>query len=141
MSNQSTAYVERDNTLLIARTQNSGDFSLNFFEGGGEVPRRGRCDRTPTQHGALIIHYMMLGRRWTTAEWAKYLGVSHQGALRIMNILESEHEFALGQDEKRRWTLYEGGEPVQPPRPKRRGLAPFLHRRSRGGQEVEASGK
>lgn len=74
--------------------------------------RRVVHDRPPTLHGAIVMHYLMRGRRWTTSEWARWLGLSNQGMLRILNLLESEHEYAVTQDEDHRWVLLGNGEPV-----------------------------
>lgn len=72
-----------------------------------------RHDRTPTMHGAVVMYHLLKGRRWKTAQWAQSLGLTNQGAIRIFNLLESEHDFCVAQDEDRRWTLWENGEPVR----------------------------
>lgn len=69
-------------------------------------------DRPPTLHGAVVLYYLQKGRRWTTSQWSKWLNLTPQGTLRIFNVLSSEHEFAVYQDEDRRWVLLEDGEPV-----------------------------
>jgi len=68
-------------------------------------------DRTPTMHGGLVIYWTMLKRRWTTAEWAEYLGLTTQGAARILNNLAAEHDFSFAPDQEGRWTIYINGEP------------------------------
>lgn len=78
-----------------------------------ERRKRKRHDRTPTQHGALVMCWLKDGKRLTTTQLASRLGLSPQGALRIMRILEAEREFAVYQDElSREWLLLENGEPV-----------------------------
>ncbi len=74
--------------------------------------KRVHHDRTPTMHGAIIMYWLKKGRKWTTSEWAKWLGLTNQGALRIFNVLESEHDYVIVQDEHRRWVLLENGEPI-----------------------------
>lgn len=64
-------------------------------------------------HGAVVMYWLKKGRRWTTSQWAAWLGLTNQGMLRIFNVLESEHEFVIRQDERTRcWVLLEDGEPV-----------------------------
>lgn len=77
------------------------------------VYRRPRHERPPTLHGAYIMHWLMRGRRWTTSQWAKHLGLTPQGMLRILNLMESEHEYVVTQDEDRRWVLLHHGEPIE----------------------------
>lgn len=70
-------------------------------------------DRPPTLHGAIVMYWLMRGRKFTTSEWARALGLTNQGMLRIMNLLESDHDFAVTQDEERRWVLLNNGEPIK----------------------------
>lgn len=69
-------------------------------------------DRTPTQHGAVVLYYLMKGRRWTTAQWSTWLGLSKQGVSRIFDNLSGEHDFAVAQNEFRQWAIFEDGEDV-----------------------------
>ena len=76
------------------------------------MARRKQHDRTPTMHGAVVMYWLKKGRRWTTAQWAHSLGLTNQGMLRIFNVLESEHDYVVTQNECRQWILLEDGEPV-----------------------------
>jgi hypothetical protein len=69
-------------------------------------------DRTPTMHGSVVMYRILRGCKWTTSQWARYLGLTNQGMLRIFNVLESEHEYVITQNEDKQWVLLENGEPV-----------------------------
>lgn len=58
------------------------------------------------------MYWLTKGRKWTTAQWARHLGLTNQGMLRIFNVLESEHDYVVTQNEDRQWVLLENGEPV-----------------------------
>ena len=74
-------------------------------------PSRILHDRTPTMHGGLVIYWTMLRSRKTTSQWAEYLGLTYQGAARILENLASEHDFSFAPDHEGRWTIYVNGEP------------------------------